>query len=138
MTTIAANLAMMVADRLEDDSGTKRKTTKIFRVKNSIIGTSGDSDAGFAFMEWYKDRRRHKPDLGDFEALVLSHQGLHYYTSSLTPENVGPQHAIGTGKPYVMAALMAGSDIVKAVKIAIELDMYSGYEPQVMRLRDDT
>jgi len=138
MTTIAANLQMMIADRLVDDDGTKFLTTKIARIKDALVACAGDVSAGTAFKAWYADKRRKVShvDFSEFEALALTSDGLFYYGHSLVPESVGSFYCIGTGKPYVIGATKAGADIVAAVKIAIDSDMSSGGRVQVMRLHE--
>lgn len=49
---------------------------------------------------------------------------------------VWPQHAIGTGTPYALAAMRAGADPIRAAEIAAELDTSCGPPIKSLRFAD--
>lgn len=128
MTTIACNRKMMVADMQSDDAGTKCPAHKIFRVKGAIIGIAGEYGQGLLFRDWYKDRRKKKPELTeDFSALVLTRQGIEKWENTLVSQPIDlPFYAIGTGGHLALAAMECGRDPKQAVKIACKYDTHSG------------
>lgn len=146
MTIVAANLEMMISDRLVNDCDTKGHYNKIYRVNGDLIGFAGDPDLGHLFIEWYKDQTQDKPfehfNFEDFEALVLTNHGLFYYTKTFLPHPVAPNYAIGTGRQFVQGAfeyarlLNLPMDLKTAVLSASNLDMHSGYGIKIVCLHE--
>lgn len=137
MTTIAANHQIMVSDRLVSDDSTKKRSRKIFRVDDALIGIAGTVSSGTHFCYWYAHYRTAKKPVdfdGDFTALVLNDSGLWLYENGFIPEKVSSPYFVGTGAGYAEAAHMSGKSLEESVRIASRIDLFSGYGIQVMRL----
>lgn len=117
MTTIAAclSLGMMAADSravLETRCGKERHaypSTKLLRTPHWIVGCAGYQEDIDAFFAWLPDRRRRRRKVRhDFEALLLSRDGLLYANDdeALAPVRVGYM-AIGSGGSFALAAMSA-------------------------------
>ena len=127
MTTIACNKEIMCGDTLMCDGGMASYIVKIFSVKGSIIGISGSVAEGLEFIEWYKDKRKKKPQLTeDFNALVLTKDGIEGWENNLIPIPIKEAfYAIGSGRDYAMSAMSLNEDPAEAVAVACEYDIYS-------------
>jgi hypothetical protein len=143
MTTIAVDLAAgeIAADSQEtSDSGQKYNCKKLFRVKGHIIATAGGSYAGMAFVNWFREQGgdpdwAEHPDLvnldleEDFECLVVRPDGSCYTVNRLfvpLEQKGNPLIAIGSGGAAARGAMLAGASPSKAVRIACEIDTYTG------------
>lgn len=146
MTTIAANLEMMVADsKVTDDEGELPSYTakKIVRFSGGVAGAAGDAGNCLRFMEWAaKDFAKPEPQFtagAKFVGLILNKEGLHIFDPSYpTAERIhqGKFFAIGSGADAATAALMLGCDPIKAVKLACKIDSAnSGLPLQIIRMR---
>lgn len=143
MTTIAVDLAAgeIAADSQEtSDSGQKYRCKKLFRASGHIIATAGGSYAGMAFVEWFREQGgdpdwKTHPDLlnldleEDFECLVIRPDGTCYTVNRLfvpLEQKGNPLIAIGSGGSAARGAMLAGASAFQAVKIAAEIDTYTG------------
>jgi len=138
MTTIAVNHEMMAGDSLYVD-GNIRGTlkTKLYRINGDILGYAGSAAEGQAFMHWYEDQTREKPDFNDTTVIVLKSDGtIETWEACYFPTIMEdhPFYAIGSGSHFAMGAMYAGADPKEAVKIAAKLDAYSGGRVKVLRL----
>lgn len=106
MTTIAANLRGMSADR--KIHGHNYTTKKIFIIGDSIVGAAGLVVATNKFLSWAKAgfpadaapdlMEVDKDDDTPFEALVLNRRGLFTYSEACEPDKIEESNAaIGTG-----------------------------------------
>lgn len=147
MTTIAANLEMMVADsKVSVEAGVSYPTTKIIRVKSMILGAAGHSGDCSRFLEW--GRGEFKGPTPKFEAkegnedsihaLVLKKDGLYFFGVSYPePEKVELEFfAIGSGGKAARVAMKLGYDPIKAVELACEVDDYTGPPIVVLKLKE--
>lgn len=135
MTAIACNRQMMAADSLSTSDGTKSRAVKIFRVGDEIVGFAGEIQCGLAFVDWYRDRSRIKPDIDNFSALVLSKDGITQYENRLVPIPIFEQFAaIGSGQDAALAAMHAGKSPKEAVAIACKVRSDCGTPVKVMKL----
>lgn len=126
MTTIAADLKGIAADsRVCGDY--LEESIKIFRVKGSLYGIAGDLTALLAFIDWRRNPRKPKPDLGgDSEILELNPKGIWYWDKHLRPVRCArPYAAIGSGACYAITALRLGKSPKQAVEIAAEFDQFT-------------
>lgn len=120
----------MAADSQTNHQGIKSAAVKIHRTDNAIIGVAGDYTAAMVFVDWYENRESRRPDLGHedgFEALVLTADGLEYWTANLRPTPVaGDFYAIGSGSHLALGAMAMGADPVQAVTVAARFDFNTG------------
>lgn len=147
MTTIAYKDGTMSFDgkMTLGDTVIKLDTEKAFWVNNHLVGICGRARAISTFVTWlqrmtdYHIVRQEVGDLVDlippaleddegYTALVVtpSKQVLMYEGN--TPIDMGNDvpMAVGSGSVYALAAMKAGASAEEAVKIACELDVYSG------------
>jgi ATP-dependent protease HslVU (ClpYQ) peptidase subunit len=127
VTTIAADLKSrtMACDSQWSDGAEKGTTRKVYRIGGELIGFAGDWDLILRAKDWFKKGKKGTPPKGEVSALVLNGK-----ITTWEPENgfmdQGNQFAIGTGGAAARAAMMAGSDVKTAVKIACRIDAMSG------------
>lgn len=141
MTTIAYRNGVLAGDSQATDSQLWR-TSKIARVNTSagqlLVGWSGDVHAALVFVEWLKNDKSRKPDIGneDFAAIVVATTGrVTIWTQSLIgwrPE--GKFFAIGSGSSAAMGAMHRGAGAIEAVKIACKVDPYTRGPVRSLRL----
>ena len=76
MTTIVANRKGMAADKRISGCGTVFKTSKLHRVRGSIIGFCGNVEQALQFIEWRRNPDA-KPSFSEpnFEAIELTADG---------------------------------------------------------------
>lgn len=152
MTTIAVDLDQreIAADSQDtDESGQKYKCQKLYKVNGHIIATAGGSYAGLLFVDWFKQWDAEpdwdeRPDLinldfeEDFECLVVRPDGSCYTINRLFVPYEQDRHnrqlAIGSGGKAARAAMMAGCTPTEAVKIAKEIDTWTGGRITTMTL----
>ena len=143
MTTIAYRNGVLAADSCattgEADGAYQTHCRKLFRKKDAIIATSGESSSGMVFVDWYGGKV--PPDKmlaggADFICLVLTRSGLFEYDKWCRGEKIlQPFYAIGTGAKAALSAMHAGSSAQRAVEIACMLDPYSKPPVVTMRLK---
>lgn len=110
-----------------DDGHHWKGGPKVFRIDGGLLGCAGDSDMIAQFMAWYADKASERPDLTDFEALLINEEGIFYFADSTYPAIVDePYFAIGTGAPYAIGAMAVGASPTMAVGIACQFDSNSG------------
>lgn len=102
---------------------------KIVRVKGHLVGCAGTSEWCEKFVDWYSGRRKRRWTEQHFcEALVLTKEGLYYYSNDFTPnrilDSVG-YHAIGSGRQYALGAYAVTKDLLRSVTIASRFDPYT-------------
>lgn len=136
MTTIACNKTTIVADTLLSEGHLAMKGTKIYRLKDCIVGCSGDWNDGIKFVEWFKNKRKKKPELESFSALMVTNkQEIIYWDEDLVPNYIEEtEWTIGSGRDFALGALAYGASLEEAVTIATRLDVYSGLPLQVEQI----
>lgn len=126
----------MAADSLASDEGYLLKVDcqKLWKIKNTLIGTARGSYAGLMFIDWYHgnqpDDCMWALDVGDdFEAIVVEKDGkIFTYNRYLVPEEHGYKDffAIGSGGKCAMVAMDCGRTAEQAVRKACKYDLYTG------------
>lgn len=119
MTTIAANRECMAADSRVTWGGIPSITRKIVRLPDALVATAGCDQNGRLFVGWFRESRKldEKPefDLGEdeedgFVALVLTKDGLFWYSYKCIGVPVEDQWAIGSGQEVAIAAMRIGKN----------------------------
>lgn len=111
--------------------------TKITRNGDELIGFAGQIRDAKSWLKWYLGGKKGpRPKIENYCALVLRPDGL-YDISSDGLELLVERgfHGIGSGGGYAQAAYMAGAKAVQAVKIACDIDIHSGGEIKVEKLK---
>jgi hypothetical protein len=124
MTTIAANMKMMVSDSMVSDDSCDIKVDKITVVGGAIVGCTGTMTEASKFLEYIEGMGNVKrPKLTDFEALVLTEEGLFWYDKTCRARPITEGFAaVGTGTQAAMAALREGRGPLAAVRHAALAD----------------
>ncbi len=158
MTTIAYRDGIMAAEgkMTLGDMVIKLDTEKVFWVNNHLVGVCGRACAINTFVTWLQKMTDYHivnqevgelvdlvpPALEDdegYSALVVtpSRQVLMY--DGNTPIDMGSDvpMSVGSGSCFALAAMKAGNSAEEAVKVACELDVYSGGEIAVVQLEEE-
>lgn len=143
MTTIAANLKEMAADRRMVGGGPMVSSRKIVRIGGSLYGGAGDAEAIEMFYAWAMSgfAKKEKPVWGadnrpEFCIMELSKSGIRLWGERLTPYPVDePFYAIGSGSMSAQAAMYLGLSPEKAVEVAALYDENTGHGVQVETLK---
>lgn len=138
MTTVAANKHSMAADSKTDCDGTWFGTTKLFRVRDEIVGVAGDNSAIVKFLTWYRNKRNKLPAFADnesFTALILSPRGLFHIDDSMGMDLIKDDYfAIGSGAVAALVAMDCGLSPAEAVEAACKRDQNTGLPVDTMEL----
>lgn len=158
MTTIAYKNGIMVSDgRMSlGDMIIKDDTQKVFWVNNHLVGVCGRARAINTFVTWLQKMTDYHivnqevgelvdlvpPALEDdegYSALVVtpSRQVLMYEGNTPIDMGLDVPMSVGSGSCFALAAMKAGVSAEEAVKVACELDVYSGGEITVVQLEDE-
>ncbi len=139
MTTIAASLAdgLMVSDSRCNCGSTWLPATKIYRIGDELIGIAGNVIDEQKWLKWHRaGRRAPRPKMEAFCAIILRKDGLY------EADNTGLEmliergfHAIGSGGAAAIAVMLAGHGAEEAVRIACLVDIGSGGDLQIHRLK---
>lgn len=158
MTTIAYKDGIMCSDgRMSlGDMIIKDDTQKVFWVNNHLVGVCGRARAINTFVTWLQKMTDYHivnqevgelvdlvpPALEDdegYSALVVtpSRQVLMYEGNTPIDMGMDVPMSVGSGSCFALAAMKAGNSAEDAVKVACELDVYSGGEITVVQLEDE-
>jgi len=139
MTTITASAkeGIVVCDSRMQTGEHWWPGEKVTRIGDTLVGCAGDSATIIKFIEWLGGDRSTKAKLpDDFNALVLNKDGLTYWCRTLIPSPVERGfHAIGSGGNAALGAMMAGACCKEAVRIACQIDINSGGDIRVHKLK---
>lgn len=141
MTTICGDKTRLVSDSkiimVKASGDTQFNGPKLIRKGSAIIGTCGDSDDGDLFVKWYGTKKKRPKMQAEFEALVLTPEGLYHFDDAVSANRVNSDwFAVGSGSHAALGALHAGKTLEEAVEIATKVDPNSGLPIQVMRLEE--
>ncbi len=145
MTTVAVRDGIMAADTQGRYDNTIMEMHKIFKVRDELIGVSGDYDEAVQFIELYKKGNKYVVQHGNnnngkednaFDYLLLNEKGLYLATGFYGPRIKihGKFWAIGSGKDAAITAMRMGASAREAVKMASLCDVYTGSKIQVRKL----
>lgn len=132
MTTIACSRTEMACDSRTSASEIYFTTTdKVIRIRDCLVGSSGNLDSVAKFIDWFTKGGHGEPidfdDGDDFESIVLHKSGIYIYSNSCRPRRiVGKFCSTGSGDMAALAAMLCGKTPAEAVAIAIKCDKNSG------------
>jgi ATP-dependent protease HslVU (ClpYQ) peptidase subunit len=134
----------------------KDDTQKVFWVNNHLVGVCGRARAINTFVTWLQKMTDYHivnqevgelvdlvpPALEDdegYSALVVtpSRQVLMYEGNTPIDMGMDVPMSVGSGSCFALAAMKAGNSAEEAVKVACELDVYSGGEITIVQLEDE-
>ena len=138
MTTIAFDGVTLASDSLVSTSGRAHpnlRPTKIMRRGGLVFAAAGTLGNCEAFADWYLGDQRGKcPLREDDPAWVITPPPRGRRVTKLIEFSGGldytfivqPPCAIGTGESFAIAAMLAGANATRAVRIACKIDVLSG------------
>lgn len=159
MTTIAYRDGIMAAEgkMTLGDMVIKLDTEKVFWVNNHLVGVCGRARAINTFVSWLQKQTDYhivNSEVGDlvdlippvleddegYTALVVtpSRQVLMYEGNTPIDMGIDVPMSVGSGSCFALAAMKAGVSAEEAVKVACELDVYSGGEITVVQLEEES
>ncbi len=128
MTTIAANLECMAADRKVTLGETRYMSRKLKRVRDTIVGGAGSSTGIAKFMRWFEagadadDTPKLAKD-EEIDVLLLSPRGLSFFNGEFVEDLMEDAFfALGTGNQAALAAMHLGLSPGDAVEVAKKVD----------------
>jgi 20S proteasome alpha/beta subunit len=141
VTTIAANRQMIAGDRKVTHDTGFYYARKVFRIRDMMVGVSGDAGYTNEFVAWLKKtdwREWAQPTLkkGDeFGAIVLFDSGRMQVWSGDQQGDVclSPYYATGSGAHAAMAFMSMGLAPDEAVRRTRKIDNATGGRVDVLR-----
>ena len=113
-------------------------TTKLFRVRGSLLGIAGNVEQAMRFVEW---RRTSGPqpqftEQPNIEVIELTSDGkLFWWGAEMVGIPIeGKCYAIGSGAALALGAMEMGATPKQAIQIAAKWDATTGSEVQTMSL----
>lgn len=100
-------------------------TRKIFRIRNSLLGVAGDTNACLKFLRWFETQGDDTldGDDADWDVLELNKEGIFVWGGACAPLVIAaPYHGVGSGAEYALGAMDAGSHPGAAMEIACRRD----------------
>ncbi|AXQ69132.1 peptidase HslV family [Caulobacter phage CcrBL9] len=145
MTTIVFKDGLVVADRLITERGARLGyKTKIVKKGGAIATGAGSSIVCRQFTDWFLGGMKGAPPAmkTDPHPNAPSSECVIYFAKDRfvtfdaagVSEIYADHHTLGSGAPFARGALAAGADPIRAVEIAIQFDLYSGGEIDVLSL----
>ena len=131
MTTIAWDGKKLAGDRKTVDI-CMYAGTKVFKVgkgkETYLVGASGNSSDCDAFVGFAERGFKDRPKFTDFTGIRIAKDGTVTRYDEMPNESVfKPKlYAIGSGGKYALGAMAMGASAADAVKIASEMDPYTG------------
>ena len=109
---------------------------KLFRLKDGrLAAIAGTAHCTLGAIAWL-DGKRETPPSGDYSILVIMLDGVaRLYEDGADYLIVEAPFARGTGGCIAGTAMLCGKTAVEAVKLACQLDIYSGGAVKTMQLR---
>lgn len=137
MTTIIADAraGLMASDSQWTDGDVIGSVRKVFRVRGDLVGFAGTAEHIMATLAWFRAGFVGQPPRDECTALILRRGGI--FTWSPVDGEMredAPFFAIGTGGQAARAAMLAGADCRKAIRIASTIDAGTGGRVRVYKL----
>ena len=131
MTTITFKDGVMAADSQQTHVYIDQvECRKLYVINGDLIGLAGNLTDFPKFINWYMNERKNINDLSipnraidELQALVFSKNKLYFYDHEcIAVPMTGKIASIGSGSPYAMGAMMAGSTAQEAIVVSSKLD----------------
>lgn len=148
MTTVAFRDGVIAADTLGIKGVSARRICKkLWRMENAVIGFAGNYQDGVNFVEWWRKghnmselpkfiQYRGSDDAPDFTAIVLTKAGAFEWTEHFQSTPIPDEfYAVGSGQMAALAAMVMGASADEAVRIASQVDVYTGTQVETMSLK---
>lgn len=131
MTTVVYDGKTLAADRQVTYGRTKQLGTKVYRLKDVVVGICGDASKAIEVVDWLSrgsPKRGVPDDVGGMSLIMVSLETGECWTmtGSLSRFPCHPPVSIGSGCMAALAALHCGATAVQAVEAASNVDIYTG------------
>ena len=143
MTTIAWDGKSVAADCLAtiNQYPTDRNFKKLRQSKGKVYGCSGYAPLLEPLIEWHQlgadPATIPSSSDDDYRAGLIVFDGARcfYYLSVIPyPDELKPPYSWGVGSDFAIGAMKMGADARRAIEIAIECNVHTGGEIQVINL----
>jgi len=134
MTVIAWDGKTLAADKRVEYNCLQRTTTKIFRVRDGLIGLVGNGAHANQMRAWYEagalpekfpDAQKNKDDW--VTTVIIRVDGIWVYERTPYPTKIEDTiYASGCGRDYALAAMYLGHTSREGVAVASVFDVYCG------------
>ncbi len=131
MTVVCWDGTTLAADKMADMGGLKVSVTKIKRIADCLVGSSGSASEANELMAWFgrgadpKDFPETQRDTENWTGLLVIKPDLTVLKYEHTPYPVvldpRQQVGIGSGRDFAVAAMHLGADAKTAVEVASRL-----------------
>jgi hypothetical protein len=144
MTTVAYRDGVLAADTLVVCGNVRTGyISKILKTRRGgLVGISGNLEGAAQFLTWVRSGRRGKPPATDDESgcrgIVVEPDGSVLFWDggpALFPKR-GAYFALGSGRDVALGALAMGATADAAVRAAMQIDIYTGGDVEMLRLED--
>jgi len=110
------------------------RVKKLYRVGEAIFGAAGNLEDMLKFRDWLDNEGEDTCEAKNFSALVMNRTGIYMHDGGHPDGFQIREHhyAVGTGAVAAMAAMEAGADPYKALKIAAKFDTTTGGKTQFL------
>lgn len=135
MTTIAWDGKTLAADRRSVYGGCIQETCKVFRAGDCLVAGAGEFSFILAMVDWVRRGRipegfpASQRDKDDWQPVMVVDAENRVLIYERTPHGIPwqkPFAAIGSGKPFALAAMHLGRTASEAVAVAAEFDPFTG------------
>lgn len=135
MTVIAWDGISLASDKMMVQVGLAMKVTKIKKVRDHLIGVSGNASAISILFDWFDkgadpekwpDIQKDKDRWSYLLAITPEKKILFYEQDPLPIEIEDEFFACGSGRDYALAAMAMGASAGKAVAVASKFDVNCG------------
>lgn len=144
MTVIVWDGETLASDKQATNSGLKLTTTKIFRIRDHLVGFSGDLDFAYAMRTWFENGAdpekfpKHQEDDNKWVGMIVitpDKKVLKYERSPYPMDFTEAKYlCIGSGRDFAFGALAMGADAYKAVMIACLYEASCGMGIDTLKL----
>jgi 20S proteasome alpha/beta subunit len=130
MTTVVFDGATLAADSQITSSWKTTGQSKFYRFADGSVGAFAGTWADVLRAQLYLDGQTDTEPEGDWSAIIIRPNGTVHAVDDdgCRMDVTGKRYAIGSGAHFALGALACGRGAVEAVRVAIELDPYSGGE----------
>lgn len=147
MTTVTYSTKhrMMAGDKMACEGNNKTgRMTKIFRIGGCLVGFSGSADVCMALRHWFESGgdpesypETQSDEMQASMLVVTPDNKVMFYERFPTPIIMENEYfAIGSGRDFALAILHLGQDPAMAVRVASELDCFTGSGVDVLHLEE--
>ena len=136
MTIIVWDGITLAADKQATNSGLKLTVTKIRRIREHLVGFSGDLDYAIAMTKWFEDGAKvenfpkHQEDNDKWIGMIVITPDNKVLKYERSPHPIdfteNRMLCLGCGRDFAFGALAMGADARKAVMIACLYDSGCG------------